>query len=134
LATSLLPSHLEPAPFGAIPLHKLRPSDIDALVLAMRAKMKPAKIEDAEPLRALSDSTIRQTYTVLRAALDGAVRDGLIARNPTALVTRPGVQRHEARHIWTPAVSRRPYRPHRRRATTPRWCSSQQPGCVRASA
>ena len=32
--------------------------------------------------RALSDSTIRQIYTVLRAGLDGAVRDGLIARNP----------------------------------------------------
>jgi integrase len=105
LATSPLPSHLEPAPFGAIPLHKLRPSDIDALVLAMRAKMKPAKIEDAEPLRALSDSTIRQTYTVLRAALDGAVRDGLIARNPTALVTRPGVQRHEARHLDASGVA-----------------------------
>jgi hypothetical protein len=30
----------------------------------------------------LADSTIRQTYTVLRAGLDGAVRDGLLARNP----------------------------------------------------
>ena len=36
---------------------------------------------------------------MLRAGLDGAVRDGLIARNPAALVTRPGVERREARHL-----------------------------------
>ena len=30
--------HLEPAPFGAIPLDKLKPSDVEALVLTMRAK------------------------------------------------------------------------------------------------
>jgi integrase len=91
--------HLEPAPFGAIPLDKLRPSDIEALVLKMRAKTKPAKTKDAEPVRALSDATIRQVYTVLRAGLDAAVRDGLIARNPAALVRRPGVERREARHL-----------------------------------
>lgn len=48
----------------------MKPSDIDALVLALKARTKG----DGE--RALSDSTIRQTYTVLRAGLDGAVRDG----------------------------------------------------------
>ena len=47
----------------------------------MRAKTKK-RGGDAEAVRALSDSTIRQTYTVLRAGLDGAVRDRLIARNP----------------------------------------------------
>lgn len=105
--------HLEPAPFGAIRLDKLRPSDIDALVLAMRAKTKPGKrAADAddddpepEPVRALSDSTIRQTYTVLRAGLDGAVRDQLIARNPAARVTRPGVQRREAKHLDASGVA-----------------------------
>jgi integrase len=72
----------------------------------MRAKTKPAKrapnAEDdtePEPVRALSDATIRQTYTVLRAGLDGAVRDGLLARNPAALVKRPGVERREAKHL-----------------------------------
>jgi integrase len=102
--------HLEPAPFGAMTLDKLRPSDIEALVLAMRAKTKPgrrAPDDDAEPapVRALSDSTIRQTYTILRAGLDGAVRDGLIARNPAALVKRPGVERHEARHLDASGVA-----------------------------
>jgi hypothetical protein len=45
LYATLSRKHLEPAPFGAIPLDKLRPSNIDAVVLAMRAKMKPAKPE-----------------------------------------------------------------------------------------
>jgi integrase len=98
LYARLCEKHLEPAPFGAIRLDKLRPSDIEALVLAMRAEIKPAKTEGAEPVRALSDSTIRSTYTVLRAGLDGAVRDGLIARNPAAVVKRPGVARWEAKH------------------------------------
>ncbi|WP_145013228.1 tyrosine-type recombinase/integrase [Mycobacterium marseillense] len=97
--------HLEPAPFGAITLDKLRPSDVESLVLSMRAKTKPGRSEDAEPVRALSDSTIRQTYTVLRSALDGAVRDGLLARNPAAQVPRPGVERREARHLDAEAVT-----------------------------
>jgi integrase len=49
-------------------------------------------------VRALSDATIRQAYTVLRAGLDGAVRDGLLAKNPAAAVARPGVARKEAKH------------------------------------
>jgi integrase len=96
--------YLEPAPFGVTPLDKLRPSDVEALILGLRTKTKsghPDPDSDAEPLpvRALSDSTIRQTYTVLRAGLDGAVRDGLVARNPCYLVKRPGVERREARHL-----------------------------------
>lgn len=89
--------HLEAAPFGAIRLDRLKPSDVEALVLSMRSKTKGEL-----PRRALSDSTIRQTYTVLRSALDGAVRDGLLARNPAASVKRPGVERREARHLTLP--------------------------------
>ena len=92
LYATLCRKHLESAPFGAIRLDRLRPSDVEALVLAMRDKD-------------LSDSTIRQTYTVLRAGLDGAVRDGLLARNPVALVKRPGVERQEARHLDADAVT-----------------------------
>ena len=44
----------------------------------MRAKTKPGKRTeenpDPEPVRALSDATIGQVYTVLRAGLDGAAR------------------------------------------------------------
>lgn len=109
LYANLCRKHLERAPFGAIPLDRLRPSDVEALVLAMRAK-------------SLSDSTIRSTYTVLRAGLDGAVRDGLLARNPAALVKRPGVERREARQTWTPKALRRFCGPLKARATTRRWC------------
>jgi hypothetical protein len=93
LCAVLCRCHLEPAPFGAIPLNKLKPSDVEALVLSTRAKTK------TDGTRALSDSTIRQVDTVLRAGLDGAVRDGLIARNPAAVVKRPGAERREARHL-----------------------------------
>jgi integrase len=105
LYAALCRKHLEPAPFGAIPLDKLKPTNVEALVLAMRAKTKPGAEEDAVPVRALSDSTIRQTYTVLRAGLDGAVRDGLLARNPAALVKRPSVERSEARHLDADGVA-----------------------------
>lgn len=105
LYANLSRRHLEPEPFGAVRLDKLKPSDVDGLVLAMRAKTKPAKTEGADPVRALSDSTIRQTYTVLRAGLDGAVRDGLLARNPAAQVKRPGVERHEAKHLDADSVA-----------------------------
>ena len=56
-------------------------------------------------MRALSDRTIRQTYTVLRAGLDGAVRDGLLARNPAA---RSNAQASNgASEHWTPMASPR---------------------------
>lgn len=103
LYSNLCRRHLEPEPFGTIRLDKLKPSNIEALVLEMRAKTKPGKPTEADPDpqpgRALADSTIRQVYTVLRAALDGAVRDGLLAKNPAAAIKRPGVARTEARHV-----------------------------------
>jgi integrase len=86
LYATLSRKHLEAAPFGAITLDRLRPSDIEALVLALRGK-------------GLSDSTVRQVYTVARLAFDGAVRDALLGRNPVALVARPGVARTEVRHL-----------------------------------
>jgi integrase len=84
--------HLETAPFGEISLGKLRPSDVEGLVLALRAK-------------GLADATIRLIYNVLRVALDGAVRDRPLARNPAALVAWPGVKRGEARHLDTDVVT-----------------------------
>jgi integrase len=86
LYATLCQKHLEPPTFGAITLDRLRPTDVEALILDLREK-------------GLSDSTIRSIYTVLRTALDTALRDGLLARNPAALVRRPGVERTEARHL-----------------------------------
>jgi integrase len=92
LYSYLATKHLGPAPFGAIPLDRLRPSDVEALILVLSTE------------RNLSQSTVRTAYTVLRAALDGAVRDGLLARNPAAVVARPGVARKEARSLSAPEV------------------------------
>lgn len=96
LYSNLSRRHLEPEPFGAIRLDRLKPTDVETLVLSMRAQ---TKMRDEKTVRALSDSTIRQVYTVLRAGLDGAVRDGLLAVNPAAKVKRPGLARQEAKHL-----------------------------------
>jgi len=85
--------HLEPAPFGAITLDRLRPSDVEKLILALRDKK-------------LSESTVRQIYTILRQALADAKRDGLIARNVAEAVKRPSVTPHEARFLSPVEVSR----------------------------
>lgn len=92
LYASLSKSHIDPI-LGATQLDRLRPSDVERLILDMRSA-------------GLSPSTIRSTYTVLRAALDGAVRDGLIARNAAAAVARPGLPRKEARHLSAAELSR----------------------------
>src|SRR4051812_39271002 len=71
---------------GPIPLGRLRPSDVEALVVTKR---------DA----GLAGSAVRTIFTVLRAALDIASRDGLIRSNPAAAVRRPGVERKDAPHL-----------------------------------
>ncbi|WP_353813862.1 tyrosine-type recombinase/integrase [Agromyces sp. SYSU T00266] len=90
---TLARKHLIGGEVGAITLEKLRPTDVEALILSLREV-------------GLSSSTIRQTYTVLRMALDAAERDGLVARNVAALVKRPGVERVEARSLTPDEVGR----------------------------
>ena len=81
LYAGLSKRHLESPPVGTIRLDKLKPSDVEKLILDLRAK-------------GLSDSTIRNIYVVLRAACDGAVRDKLLGRNPAALVGPSRRQTH----------------------------------------
>lgn len=78
-------THLVPT-LGTRPLDRIRPSDVEALIVTKRRA-------------GLSDSTVRTIYTVLRAALDIAVRDGLLGRNPTVVVRRPAVQRRDAAYL-----------------------------------
>jgi hypothetical protein len=59
-----------------------------------------------------------KTYTVLRAGLDGAVRDGLMAKNPAVAVKRPGIPqggqaRQRGRRRQALAVRRRSALPQR---------------------
>jgi integrase len=85
LYATIARSHLVPT-LGTIPLGRLRPSDVEALIVAKRKA-------------SLSASTVRTIYTVLRAALDIASRDGLLRSNPAAAVRRPGVERKDAAHL-----------------------------------
>jgi integrase len=49
--------------------------------------------------KGLAESTIRSAYTILRAILDTAVRDGALGSNPAAAVRRPRVTIKEASHL-----------------------------------
>ncbi|MGV0740335.1 tyrosine-type recombinase/integrase [Mycobacterium syngnathidarum] len=92
LYAGLCRKHLEgDAELAALRLDQLRPTHVESLVLRLRGK-------------GLADSTVRQVYTVLRAALDIAVRDGLLAGNPAAKVKRPAVTPREARYLSTDDV------------------------------
>jgi integrase len=83
--------HIEPSPFGRLTLDRVRPSDIDALVLRLRDK-------------GLAESTVQRIFVVLRLALDGAVRDGVIARNPASTMKQPSIERSEAHHLESAQV------------------------------
>lgn len=76
--------HIEEGPLGEIPLARLTPSDVERWIAAAQA--------DPD----VSDSSLRTDFTILRAVLDAAVRDGLVARNVAALVDRPRKARREA--------------------------------------
>ena len=104
----LVKSHIAPPPFGSRRLDRLRPSHIDELVMQLRRKTKAQRSEtgDRVQVRALADSTIQRVFSVVRLLLDGAVRDGLIAKNPAAVVRPPAIPHREARFLSTAEVRR----------------------------
>lgn len=86
LYSSLSRKHLEGGGIGAKRLDKMKPSDVETMIVDLRKQ-------------GYAPSTVRQIYTVLRQALDVAVRDGLLAANPVAKVPRPAVPRKEATYL-----------------------------------
>ncbi|MGR7026153.1 tyrosine-type recombinase/integrase [Geodermatophilus sp. URMC 62] len=68
---------------------RVRPSHVEGWIVELRRK-------------GLAESTVRSAYTILRAVLDTAVRDGALAANPAAAIRRPRVTAKEAPHL-TPA-------------------------------
>ena len=76
-------NHLESSTIAAVRLDRFRASNVEGLLVELRAK-------------GLADTSVRLIYTVLRQAFDGAVRDGLISRNPVADVKRPRATAKEA--------------------------------------
>lgn len=87
----LTKSHIIGSKLGAMRLDRIKPGHIEAWVVELRDQGK-------------APSTVRQVYTVLRAVLDTAVRDGLIARNPAAAVKRPKAATTEAAHLTSAEV------------------------------
>ena len=85
---------------GELKLKQLKPSDVERFVVAMK------RGEVGERKTPYAASTIRTAYTVLRMALSDAVRDGYLARNPAAEVSRPKPSDAEAR-VLTPEETRR---------------------------
>ncbi|WP_186811383.1 tyrosine-type recombinase/integrase [Cellulomonas persica] len=77
---------------GGIRLDKLRPTDVETWLADLSAAGKSA-------------STRRQALTILRAMLDTAVRDGVVATNVAATVTRPTLRRAEAKHFDASGVA-----------------------------
>ena len=105
---SLLQKHVKPTALGGLSLVRLRPSHIDAWVIELRTRTKTVPGPDGGPIavRALGDASIHRTFRVLRLLLDGAVRDGLLAKNPAAAVEPPSASRTEAWVLSTDDVSR----------------------------
>ena len=82
-------THIFDSAIGRLILDKIRPSHVEGWIVELRRK-------------GLAESSIRSAYTILRAVLDTAVRDGALATNPAAAVRRPKVTSKEAAHL-TPA-------------------------------
>lgn len=99
LMNSMLEKHVMPTKLGRVSLARLRPSHVDAWVIELRGRKKTVAGPDGEPrtVRALGDASIQRAFRVLRLLLDGAVRDGLLATNPTHVVAQPTAERAEAR-------------------------------------
>src|SRR5438445_11336942 len=82
--------HLVPR-IGDIPLSTLRGAQIERALREIRND------------RGMGAATTRRVFATLRAALNKAVRQGLIATNPCASVELEGEVEHRApAHVWTP--------------------------------
>ena len=86
--------YIEQGLLATIPLSRLTPSDVEEWIVA------------AQENERISDSSLRTDFAVLRAVLDAAVRDGLVARNVAAQVDRPRKERTEEVHLTPAEVAR----------------------------
>jgi integrase len=81
--------HIVGSSLAKVTLDRVRPSLVEGWIVELRRK-------------GLAESTVRSAYTILRAVLDTAVRDGALGSNPAAAIRRPRVSVKEAPHL-TPA-------------------------------
>jgi integrase len=90
--SELCRNHLIPY-LGRVPLRELTNHDIQTMLEAIRR-------HSAASSRPVSDSTIVRIYATLRAALNAALRAGLLEYNPARLVELPRIRRPHA-VVWT---------------------------------
>lgn len=76
--------HIEQGVLADIPMARLTPSDVEEWIVAAQENEK------------VSESSLRTHFTILKAILDAAVRDGLVAKNVAEQVDRPRKARKEA--------------------------------------
>lgn len=104
---SLARSYLMDGPLARQRLDLLRPSSVQAFIGDLQARTKATKPGHVSTeRRALSESTVRSIYLVLRKALDAAVTDGLIATNPAVSVKSPRVSRQAVERLDPETVTR----------------------------
>ena len=84
---------------GGIPLAELTPADVQGMFTAIIRG-------DAALGRPVSAATLRRIHATLRAALNAAVRAGLISVNPGRWPELPPVARPRPQ-VWTPAMTQR---------------------------
>ncbi len=87
--TGVARTHIMSSSLANVTLDRVRPSHVEGWIVELRSK-------------GLAESTVRSAYTILRAVLDTAVRDGALASNPAAAIRRPRVTVKEAPYL-TPA-------------------------------
>lgn len=78
--------HIVPA-IGKVDIVKLSPANIGSLYASLIGEKK------------LAEGTVRDTHKVLTAALNQAVKWGMLIRNPASLVEKPRVSRKEL-SVW----------------------------------
>ena len=86
LYAGLTRSHIIGSDLGRLSMKDMRPSSVERFVTQLRSK-------------GLSESTVRQVYTIARAIGEAAVRDGRMGKNPFAAVRRPRVTPVEAKFL-----------------------------------
>jgi integrase len=90
---SKINTYLIPA-LGSVPLSKLTAQQVQTFVNdALRQHTRPKK--DGGATRPLAPRTVRATYAILHAALETALKWGLVARNVADLIDPPRVPKHE---------------------------------------
>lgn len=86
LYAGLTRTHVVTSDLGRTPMNKVRATTVERFISHLRKK-------------GLSESTVRQVYTVARGIADAAVRDRHMTENPFGQIKRPKVTKVEAAHL-----------------------------------